>query len=175
VPDLCKETEAAGGKADMKTMVFFSLLTTLTIPAWAEPWPQSPPRIGKLQLKQEYWDYIKEAAQRYKVSPFLIQAVCAIESRYDPKAKSGKCFGLMQLHRDTAKQYEVDARNPRENILAGAAVIARLMRKYDGNLKRALRGYNASCTGAYEREVIRAYHQAKSFKASSLPSVNQQN
>jgi len=159
----------------MKTMVFFSLLTTLTIPAWAQPWPQNPPRIGKLQLKQDYWDYIKEAAQRHQVSPFLIQAVCAIESRYDPKAKSGKCFGLMQLHRDTAKQYNVDMRDPRENIMGGAAVLSRLMRKYDGNIRRVLKVYNASCTAAYEREVIRAYNQAKSFKTSSLPSANQQN
>ena len=50
----------------------------------------APPKIGKLELKQEYWGYIEEAAQRYHISPYLIQAVCAIESRYDPKAKSGK-------------------------------------------------------------------------------------
>jgi soluble lytic murein transglycosylase-like protein len=159
----------------MKTIVFFLLLTTLTIPAWAQPWPQNPPRIGNLELKQEYWDYIKEAAQRYQISPFLIQAVCAIESRYDPKAKSGRCFGLMQLHQDTAKEYDVDSHDPRENIMGGAAVLARLMRKYDGNIRRVLHVYNASCTAAYEREVIRAYKQAQSFETSSLPSDRQHN
>jgi soluble lytic murein transglycosylase-like protein len=141
----------------LKTITIFLLLTTA---AWAQPWPQTPPRIGKLKLKQEYWDYIKEAARRYEISPFLIQAVCAIESRYDPEAKSGRCFGLMQLHRDTAKKYGVDPHDPRENIMGGAAVLAHLV----------LHVYNASCTAAYEREVLRAYHQAQLMETCSLPS-----
>ncbi|MFZ5449340.1 MAG: lytic transglycosylase domain-containing protein [Thermodesulfobacteriota bacterium] len=120
-------------------------------------------------MKQEYWDYIKEAAQRYQISPYLIQAVCAIESRYDPEAKSGRCFGLMQLHKDTAKKYGVDPRNPRENIMGGAAVLANLMKKFDGNIKRVLRVYNSTSTAAYEREVIRAYKQAQ-LHTSDLPA-----
>ena len=92
-----------------------------------DPWPQTPPKIGRLELKQEYWNYIKEAAQKYQVSPYLIQAVCAIESRYDPNATSGqgRCYGLMQLHQDTARKYGVDSHNPRENIMGGAAVLSR--------------------------------------------------
>lgn len=152
----------------MKTLIIFLLLTTT---AFAQPWPQTPPRIGKLHLKQEYWDYIKEAAQRYNISPYLIQAVCAIESRYDPHAKSGRgrCYGLMQLERGTAKKYGVDAHDPRENILGGAAVLARLMHKYHGNIKKVLHVYNATCTADYEREVIRAYKQAQMLE-TSLPS-----
>jgi soluble lytic murein transglycosylase-like protein len=151
----------------MKTLIIFLLLTTS---AWAQPWPQSPPKIGRLELKQEYWDYIKEAARRYQISPYLIQAVCAIESRYDPKARSGQCFGLMQLHKDTAKKYDVDPRNPRENIMGGTAVLARLMDKYKGDIRRVLRVYNSTCTEAYEREVLRAYKQAQVIEISSLPS-----
>ena len=151
----------------MKTLSIFLLLAT---PAWAQPWPQAPPHIGRLELRQDYWNYIKEAAQKYQISPYLIQAVCAIESRYDPQAKSGRCFGLMQLHQDTAKKYGVDSHNPRENIMGGAAVLARLMRKYNGDVRKVLHVYNATCTAAYEREVIRAYNQAQSFATSSLPS-----
>ena len=135
----------------------------------AHPWPRTPPKIGKLELKQEYWGYIEEAAQRYHTSPYLIQAVCAIESRYDPDAKSGRCRGLMQLHQDTAKKYGVNPLNPRENILAGAAVLANLLQRYDGDLRRVLQTYNASWTSAYEREVIRAYNQAKQFAMVALP------
>ena len=153
------------------SIILLSLL--LTIPAWAQPWPCTPPQIGKLKLKQEYWDYIKEAAARYQISPYLIQAVCAIESRYDPAAKSGRCFGLMQLHRDTAKKYGVDSHDPRENILGGAAVLARLLHKYHGNIHKVLHVYNATCTPSYEREVLRAYRQAaRPFEISSLPSAH---
>jgi soluble lytic murein transglycosylase-like protein len=150
-------------------------LAISAIPAWAQPWPQTPPPIGRLQLKQQYWEYIKEAAKRYNISPYLIQAVCAIESRYDPEAKSGRCFGLMQLHQDTAKKYGVDSHNPRENILGGAAVLASLLQRYDGNVRKVLRKYNSTCTAAYEREVIKAYNQAQSFETSALPSVRFKN
>jgi hypothetical protein len=141
----------------------------------AQTWPQTPPKIGKLELKPEYWGYIEEAAQKYHISPFLIQAVCAIESRYDPQAKSGRCRGLMQLHEDTAKKYGVNPLNPRENILAGAAVLASLLQRYDGDLRRVLRTYNATSTLAYEREVIRAYKQAKQFEMVALPPQNSPN
>jgi soluble lytic murein transglycosylase-like protein len=157
----------------MKTLIIFLCLTTA---AWAQPWPQTPPKIGKLKLKQEYWNYIKEAAQRYQISPYLIQAVCVIESRYDPYAHSGNCFGLMQLHIDTAKKYGVlNPLNPRENIMGGAAVLARLMQKYDGDIRKVLRVYNSTCTAAYEREVIRAYCQAMLIQTSSLASNRHQN
>jgi hypothetical protein len=139
--------------------------------AFAQSWPHAPPKIGKLKLKQEYWGYIKEAAQRYHISPYLIQAVCAIESRYDPKAQSGKgaCLGLMQLEKVTAKQYGVDPHNPRGNIMGGAAVLASLMQKYHGDISKVLHVYNANCTADYEREIIRAYNQAKQFEMVSLP------
>jgi len=156
----------------LKTITIFLLLTTAV---WAQPWPQKPPQIGRLELKQEYWDYIKEAAQRYQISPYLIQAVCAIESRYDPYAQSGRCFGLMQLHEGTARKYGVNPLNPRENIMGGAAVLARLMEKYDGNIKKVLRVYNSTPTNAYVREVLRAYEQAAFTASISLPSSRRKN
>jgi soluble lytic murein transglycosylase-like protein len=137
----------------------------------------TPPKIGKLELKQEYWEYIKEAAQRYHISPYLIQAVCAIESRYDPNAKSGRgsCIGLMQLHKDTARKYGVDPYNPRENIMGGTAVLADLVARYNGDIHSVLHKYNAACTPAYEREVIKAYNQAKQFEMVSLPPPKSKN
>lgn len=146
----------------MKIISILFLVLLLNIPAWAQSYSKAPPQIGRLVLKQEYWEYIKEAAQKYKLSPYLIQAVCAIESRYDPYASSGRgrCVGLMQLHQDTARKYGVNPYNPRENIMGGAAVLASLLERYNGDIRRVLRKYNATCTAAYEREVIRAYEQA---------------
>lgn len=156
----------------MKKICLLVLLTLLTAAAtaWAEPpWPKKPPQIGHLYLKQQYWEYIKEAAERYNISPYLIQAVCAIESRYDMDARSskGRCIGLMQLHTGTAKIYGVDPYNPRENIMGGAAVLAKFLNRYDGDIRRTLRKYNSNCTKAYEREVIKAYKQARSRRTGS--------
>ena len=155
----------------MKIICTFFLLTLFTVPALAQPWPKTPPPVGRLYLKQEYWDYIKEAAQKYHLSPYLIQAVCAIESRYDMDARSGhgKCIGLMQLHRDTARLYGVNPYNPKDNIMGGAAVLAKFMERYNGDIHRVLQKYNSSCTSSYEREVIRAYQQALSSQLSLGP------
>jgi hypothetical protein len=169
------QAKATGGKTGLKTISLVLLFTILTVPAWAEPWPKKPPQIGSLYLKQEYWNYIKEAAQRYHISPYLIQAVCAIESRYDQDARSGggKCIGLMQLHKGTAKIYGVDPYNPRENIMGGAAVLAKFVHRYDGDIRKVLRKYNSNCTSAYVREVIRAYEQAQDCETASwLTSKN---
>jgi soluble lytic murein transglycosylase-like protein len=152
----------------MKTISTFLLLTLFTAPAWAQPWPKTPPPVGRLYLKQEYWNYIKEAAQKYNLSPYLIQAVCAIESRYDMDARSGhgKCIGLMQLHRDTARLYGVNPYNPKDNIMGGTAVLAKFMERYNGDIHQVLHKYNSTCTAAYEREVIKAYEQALSSQIS---------
>ena len=155
----------------MKTIGFILLSLLTAIPVWAQSWPKTPPPVGRLYLKQEYWEYIKEAAQKYHLSPYLIQAVAAIESRYNPDARSGhgKCIGLMQLHKDTARLYGVDPYNPRENIMGGAAVLAKFMERYNGDIRRVLRKYNSTCTAAYEREVLRAYEQALSSQLSLAP------
>ena len=81
----------------------------------------------------------------------------------------------MQLHEGTAKKYGVNPLNPRENIMGGAAVLARLMEKYNWNIKKVLRVYNSTPTNAYVREVLRAYDQAEFMASISLPSKRQRN
>jgi soluble lytic murein transglycosylase-like protein len=180
--------------ADVKKFLVFLLLTLLLplLPSMTgtdsgsevfarlgnvNPWPHAPPKIGRLELRQEYWNYMKEAAGKYQISPYLIQAVCAIESRYDPRATSGRgaCIGLMQLHKGTAKKYGVNPWNPRENIMGGAAVLARLLNKYNGDLSRVLQVYNAECTPAYKREVFKAINQAMTSGTSSQMLVRNRN
>ncbi len=56
----------------MRTIAMCILVTILAVPALAQAWPKTPPPVGQLYLKQEYWDYIKEAAKKYNLSPYLI-------------------------------------------------------------------------------------------------------
>ena len=121
-----------------------------------------PPQIGRLELRPEYWKWMKEAGAKYGVDSCLIAATAAIESRFDASATSGRgsCIGLMQLHRDTARAYGVNPWDPRENIEGGAQVLERLLRKYHGNLRRVYWTYNAKCNERYFREVMKAYRQA---------------
>ena len=128
-----------------------------------------PPQIGHLQMPQQYWLWTLEAAEATRTNPYHLVGIMAIESRFDPLATSGggSCIGLMQLHRDTARIVGVDPHDPRENILGGARVLARLMNrpgKLRNNLPAAIRDYNGTGNKAYLREVKRAIRQAERGK-----------
>lgn len=129
--------------------------------AWLTILP--PPQIGHLVMPQEYWGYVLEAAEKYRVSPYKIAGLMAIESRHDPRATSGRgrCVGLMQLDQGVARSLGVDPRDPRQNIMGGAQVLARLLRKHHGNLRLAVRQYNGTGYRPYEDEVLRAVRQAE--------------
>jgi hypothetical protein len=53
--------------------------------------------------------------------------------------------------------------------MGGSAVPADLMARCNGDIHSVLHKYNATCTPAYEREVIKAYNQAKQSEMVSLP------
>lgn len=137
-------------------------LGTALFVAWLGLCP--PPQIGRLVMPPQVWQWTLEAAEATRTNPYHLAGIMAIESRFDLQASSeeGLCFGLMQLHRDTAKRLGINRYDPRQNILGGAMVWARLMKKYQGNMRLAARGYNGKPdTAAYEREVLRAIAQAQ--------------
>jgi soluble lytic murein transglycosylase len=104
----------------------------------------------------------------------MVAAVIEIESRFDPFARSdvGAC-GLMQLMLPTAKELvaERDGRvvaarhlfNPVLNIELGTAYMARLLRRFDGDLQRALIAYNAGPSVA--RSLVRGSRSYRKLQA----------
>lgn len=123
-----------------------------------------PPRIGRLTLPAPWWEIVKQAAQENDLDPCLIMAVMAIESRFYRYSinKRHKCYGLMQLQKDVCRIMGVgDPFDPEQNIRAGTKILARLWQRYDGDVRRVLKKYNPTDTGAYSREVIKAWKQAR--------------
>ena len=92
-----------------------------------------------------YDDIIEEAASLHGLDSDLIHAVIEAESSFNPLAVSLMgAQGLMQLM--PALQLElgvVDPFDPRENIMAGALYLKRLLNRHNGNLALALASYNA--------------------------------
>ena len=88
---------------------------------------------------------IDEAAALYDLEPALIRAVIRAESRFNPMAVSrAGAMGLMQLMPSVAE--ELGAANPfepRENIMAGARLLRRLLDHHRGNVSMTLASYNA--------------------------------
>jgi len=89
-------------------------------------------------------DTIAQLAERYDLSPAVIEALIWQESRWQTGAVSPKgARGLAQLMPQTARALGADADNPVENVDAGARYLHALMISFHGNLEQALAAYNA--------------------------------
>lgn len=83
-------------------------------------------------------------ADRYDLSPAIIEALVWQESRWQAGAVSPKgARGLAQLMPQTARDLGANADNPVENVAAGARYLHALMHSFHGNLEEALAAYNA--------------------------------
>ena len=100
--------------------------------------------------------------QRIGVDPLLIIAVIAVESRFNPIAKSdGGALGLMQVipeyHKDHVEAAHVDSMlDPHSNIRLGARVLKEYIRR-GGTEVAGLQLYNGAkddATNAYATKVL---------------------
>jgi soluble lytic murein transglycosylase-like protein len=133
---------------------------------YPEPQPEAAvhlPSITGGAAPGLFGDLIADAAERHGVSPSLLQAVIAVESNFEHRARSRKgAMGLMQLMPGTARQYAVaNPYDPRSNIDAGTRHLRMLLDRFD--VSRALAAYNAG-EGAVRRfGGIPPYPETRSY------------
>jgi soluble lytic murein transglycosylase-like protein len=108
---------------------------------------------------------IFRAGQREGVDPRFIHAVIQQESRYDPKALSPVgARGLMQLMPDTAKRFHCDApANQACNVEAGTEYLAWLLKRFNGDVKLALAGYNAGEGSVDKYQGVPPYPETQNY------------
>lgn len=104
-------------------------------------------RKAKLYLS-EYSQAIHHAATQHQIDPALVRAIIHAESHFNPTAVSKQgALGLMQLMPETAAWLGVkDPLVARQNIQGGVKHLARLVKKYRGNISLASAAYNAGET-----------------------------
>lgn len=129
---------------------------------------------------------IDRYTEKYGVNADIVRAVIAVESCYNIRAVSPKgAQGLMQLIPATAERFGVsDAFDANQNIHAGTRYLSWLLKRYDGDLHKAIAAYNAGEgavdkykgippyreTQHYVRRVLTAYNRL-SGKAVVLPAI----
>ena len=123
--------------------------------------------------KQKIADQVARIAPRYAVDTRLALAVIAVESNFEPGARSAKdARGLMQLIPGTAARFNVkDSYNINDNVRGGLAYLRWLLAYYKGYIVLAAAAYNAGEatvdryqgippypeTREYVRQVLRLY------------------
>lgn len=113
---------------------------------------------------------IREASQKWNVDESLIRAVIKQESGYDPKATSWcGAQGMMQLMPETAAGLGVkDAYDPQQNIMGGTRYLRSLLDRFDGNMSKALAGYNAGPGAVEKHGGIPPYEETQHYVANVL-------
>ena len=126
----------------------------------AAPLATGPVRGGAPASRAVVSAAIRDAARRQDLDAALIAAVARTESGLDNRAVSAKgAVGVMQLMPETARSLGVDPADPEANVRGGAAYLRQLLRRYDGDIVKALAAYNAG-PGAVDRHN-RAPHYAE--------------
>lgn len=96
------------------------------------------------QIPPQYTAKINELAQRFDLSPALLEALVWQESRWRPNAIShAGARGLAQLMPGTARYLGVDPDDPMQNLEGGARYLREQLDRFDGDLEKALAAYNA--------------------------------
>ena len=122
-----------------------------------EPSPRAPQYVG-------YDGLILLTALEQGVSPALVKAVIAAESRFDSDAVSRKgAQGLMQLMPTTASKLGVaDPFSADQNVRGGVRYLREMLDRY-GDMGRALAAYNAGPSAVDRYRGIPPYPETLAY------------
>jgi hypothetical protein len=117
---------------------------------------------------------IRDAAAGAALSPALLEAVAWRESRLRADAVSpAGAIGQMQLMPGTAKDLGVDPHDVRQNLIGGANYLAGLLKRYDGDVVRALAAYNAGPRAVDRYGGVPPYKETQAYVAAILDRLSQ--
>jgi len=122
---------------------------------------------------QEVSQAIQDASVRHAVSEPLVAAVAWQESRFNQAALSPKgAVGVMQLMPGTARALGVDAADLKANIDGGAAYLAQMLRRFEGDLPRALAAYNAGPEAVDRYGGVPPFAETRAYVKSVLSRLS---
>lgn len=108
-------------------------------------------------------------AERYDLSPAVIEALVWQESRWQAGAVSPKgARGLAQLMPGTARALGANPDNPVENVAAGARYLHTLLGNFHGNLEQALAAYNAGPARVARAHGVPPIAETRAYVAAIL-------
>lgn len=133
-------------------------------PALARAFPADACGAGAPGCEVARFDrLISEVARGYGLESALLHAVVAVESSYDPSARSPQgATGLMQLMPGTARRYGVeDALDPEQNLRGGAKYLRDLLAMFGSDIRLAIAAYHVG-----EGNVARYQNSVPPFRAT---------
>ena len=116
---------------------------------------------------------MRNAALSASLSPDLVEAVAWRESRGRHGLVSRRgAVGEMQLTPGTARAMKVDATDADQNYRGGAAYLGLLLKRYDGDLERALAAYNAGPGAVDRHHGVPPYRETQAYVAAVMDRLS---
>ena len=102
-----------------------------------------PVTIGRCPIPAQYRQAFEAASHDTRLPLAMLSAVAQVESQFVETARSpAGAHGLLQVMPDTAKDFDLDPYQPKENVLAGARYLRTLLDHFKST-DLALAAYNA--------------------------------
>jgi len=112
---------------------------------------------------------IDSAAAHHALARQLIAAVAWQESRLQQNALSPKgARGVMQLMPGTARGLRVNAGNLSANVDGGAAYLAQMLDRFDGDIIKSLAAYNAGPEAVTRYGGVPPYPETQAYVSAVL-------
>ncbi|MFQ5664561.1 MAG: transglycosylase SLT domain-containing protein [Terriglobia bacterium] len=143
---------------------------------WHYRLEELPRAAWEILFPRPYWEAIEREARRQRLDPYLVAALIRQESRFEAQAvSSAGALGLMQLMPGTARYLARRRRLAQSRILdsafnirLGTGYLAQLLRRFGGNLEKAVAAYNGGGTRVSEWAAQGAYPEPAEF-VESIP------
>ena len=100
--------------------------------------------IDHKKMESKFSPVIEKYAKQYGLDPNVMKRLVKQESAFNPYAKSkAGAQGLMQLMPGTARDMGVtNPYDPEQNIAGGTKYFAKMVKRYNGDYRKALAAYN---------------------------------
>lgn len=120
-------------------------------------------------------DIFQRAAQKYNLPVELLKAVGKAESNFNPNDVSGAgAKGIMQLMPAACEETGVtDPFDPEQSIMGGAQILARNMKKYNGNVTLALAAYNAGSGNVEKYGGVPPFKETQNYVVKVVQFMNE--
>ena len=117
------------------------------------------------KINKEILNAVTQASRTYSVPVDIILSVIEQESGFNPKALSkAGAKGLMQLMPATAAGLGVaNPYNIHQNVMGGTKYLSQLLKRFKGDIKKALAGYNAGPNAVAKYNGIPPYKETQQY------------
>ena len=155
-------------------MPIISGVADTTVPEAALPHPQSVTDALDTAGPAPWRGRVAELAEKYDISPTLLEAVVWQESRWNQSAVSPVgARGLAQLMPGTARMMGVDPNDPRANLEGGARYLRLQLDAFDGDIEKALAAYNAGPGRVIKAGGIPRIRETQNYVASIMARLTE--